>query len=78
MIKSVKGFALGCFFIYDGNLFEVTQFPTRTFVCGKLVHNFIEPCPQTVKVTIREVRELPELDWAIDEAKEQKEWDETS
>lgn len=72
MIKSVKGFALGCYFVHDGNLFVVTQFPTRTSVCGELIHKFIEPCPQTVKTTIREVVELPELDWALNEAKEHR------
>lgn len=69
MIKSVYGFAIGCFFVYDGNLFEVTKFPTRRTVCGKLVHKFLEPCPQTVKTTIHEVTQLETLDWAIDRAK---------
>ena len=68
MIKSVYGFSLGCFFVHDGNLFEVSSFPTRNSVCGKLVHKFMEPCPQTVKVSILEVEQLESLDWAIDRA----------
>jgi hypothetical protein len=79
MIKSVYGFALGCFFEYDGNLFEVTSFPTRNMVCGKLVHKFLEPCPQTVKTSILNVTQLERLDWAIDRAKEhRKKWLEQS
>jgi hypothetical protein len=72
MIKSIYGFALGCFFIYDGNLFKVTQFPTRNSVCGKLVHKFMEPCPFTVKISILEVTQLDTMDWAIDRAKERR------
>jgi len=73
-IKSVYGFAIGCFFVYDGNLFEVTQFPTRSMVCGNLVHKFMEPCPQMVKVSLLEVIQLEGLDWAIQDAKEHKIW----
>jgi hypothetical protein len=72
MIKSVYGFAIGCFFIHDGNMFEVTKFPTRNSVCGKLVHKFMEPCPQTVKASILSVTELELLDWTIDIAKEDR------
>lgn len=72
MIKSVYGFAIGCFFVHDGNMFEVTQFPTRSTVCGKLIHKFMEPCPQTVKIAIHEVTQLETLDWAIDRGKEHR------
>lgn len=75
MIKSVYGFAIGCYFVHDGNLFEVTSFPTRSMVCGKLVHKFMEPCPQTVKVYIRNVEEMEHLDWIIQDAREErKKW----
>ena len=75
MIKSVKGFGLECYFMYDGNLFIVTKFPTRSMVCGDLVHKFIEPCPFQVKVLIKEVDQLEKMDWNIQDAKEvRKAW----
>lgn len=72
MIKSVKGFALECYFIYDGNLYQVESFPTRSMVFGNLIHKFMEPCAYQVKVPIKEVTQLETLDWAIQEARKER------
>lgn len=75
MIKSVKGFALECYFMYDGNLYQVESFPTRRMVFGNLIHKFMEPCAYQVKVPIKEVDQLDTMDWHIQEAKEErKKW----
>lgn len=75
MIKSVRGFTLECYFMYDGNLYQVESFPTRRMVFGNLIHKFMEPCAYQVKVSIQEVDQLDTMDWHIQEAKEErKKW----
>jgi hypothetical protein len=75
MIKSVLGFGLDCYFMYDGNLYQVESFPTRKMVFGNLIHKFMEPCAYQVKVPIQEVDQLDTMDWHIQEANEKrKEW----
>ena len=53
-INTVKGLKIGELFLHDGNLFKVTKFPTRSIVCGDIVHAYQKIAPQSVKVPLRE------------------------
>ena len=55
MINSVYGIKRDDLFLNEGNLFKITDFPTRNMVCGKLVHENFEPAPQDIKISIHYV-----------------------
>ena len=54
-IKTVKGLRVGDLFFYEGNLFEVDSFPTRSMVVGELLKELLPDSPGMVNIPVREV-----------------------
>jgi hypothetical protein len=54
-IKSVKGLHLNDLVMYEGNIYKVTQFPTRSMVCATLVHEIVGSAVQSFKLPRREL-----------------------
>ncbi len=53
-INTVNGLRIGELFLHDGNMFKVTSFPSRSMVCGDVVHTFRLIAPKSIKVPLRE------------------------
>jgi len=65
MIRSVKGLNIDDLFNYEGNVFKVTNFPTRSMVCAELFYTYVEPAPINIKITRSSIR-TRDLRWISD------------